>query len=816
MDYFGFPTFLFFLNLLFISSRISFALDTINPNQPLRDGDTLVSAGQRYELGFFSLADPNRRYLGLWYKNISPRTFVWVANRENPLSNNLGSLNITRQGNLVIANIRNEISWSTYIPTIAKEPVAKLLDSGNLIVRDANDSNEENILWQSFDHPADTLLPGMKLGGSLGTGSSRFLSSWKSKDDPAAGEFHLQIDVRGYPQLILNSERGILMRAGSWNGLSFAGDRPNSVFEYEFVLNVTDVYYKYEVRNSSMISRFTLNPDGVAQRSIWNDTSSEWMLFSSSPADECENYALCGAYGTCDISSSDVCSCLEGFKPKSPRDWNLRDWSAGCVPRQPIECNNDDIFIKHERIKLPDTSSSWFDRSLSLAECEGLCAKNCSCFAYANLDIRDKGSGCLRWFGNLIDIRESYVDEQDLYVRLAAPKLEGSGSNLKAGIIAGCVSLSIITMLLFLCIWRRKNVRKYVKSKISYGENNANFTDNEEEMDLPLFKLHTITEATNNFSSINKLGQGGFGPVYKGTLMEGQEIAVKRLSKSSGQGLKEFKTEVILLVKLQHRNLVKLLGCCIHKDDKMLVYEYMPNRSLDSFIFDQTRSKMLDWPTRIHIIDGIARGLVYLHQDSRLRIIHRDLKLSNILLDSNMNPKISDFGMARIFGVDQTEGNTKRVVGTYGYMSPEYAVDGLFSVKSDVFSFGVMVLEIVSGKKNRGFCHPDHDRNLVGHAYMLWTKGTPLEIVDECLTDSLRPSEVVRCINIALLCAQQRPEDRPNMSSVVVMLSSEIRLPEPKQPGFFLERNPPEASISSNSHQSFSANEVSVTLLKPR
>ncbi|XP_065631514.1 G-type lectin S-receptor-like serine/threonine-protein kinase At1g11410 [Quercus suber] len=228
-----------------------------------------------------------------------------------------------------------------------------------------------------------------------------------------------------------------------------------------------------------------------------------------------------------------------------------------------------------------------------------------------------------------------------------------------------------------------------------------------EDLEVPFFSLATIVTATNYFSSDNKLGEGGFGLVYKGILTDGHEIAVKRLSRSSIQGLNEFKNEVTLIAKLQHRNLVRLLGYCIEGEEKMLIYEYMPNGSLDSFIFG--------WSMRFNIICGIARGLLYLHEDSRLRIIHRDLKASNVLLDSKMSPKISDFGMARIFGGDQTEGNTNRVVGTYGYMAPEYAIDGLFSVKSDVYSFGILLLEILSGKKNRMSFHPSQGLNLVAH-----------------------------------------------------------------------------------------------------
>ncbi|KAI3680587.1 hypothetical protein L6452_35360 [Arctium lappa] len=299
------------------------------------------------------------------------------------------------------------------------------------------------------------------------------------------------------------------------------------------------------------------------------------------------------------------------------------------------------------------------------------------------------------------------------------------------------------------------------------------------------FALSTILVATNNFSIENKLGEGGFGPVYRGKLQDGKEIAVKRLSRNSGQGLVEFKTEVRLIIKLQHKNLVRLLGYCVKGTERLLIYEFMANNSLDTFLFDDpNKCKELDWAKRANIVSGIAKGLRYLHEDSRLKIIHRDMKASNILLDDEMNSKISDFGTARIFGGNQMEANTNRIVGTYGYMAPEYAMEGLFSTKSDVYSFGVLLLEIISGQRNNRFSYQDEPQNFLFKAYQLWKENKGEQLIDGRLIQNFPVAEALRWVNIALLCVQEDPQDRPTMSNVVFMLEGQwsSNLPTPSEP----------------------------------
>ncbi|XP_026392433.1 cysteine-rich receptor-like protein kinase 10 isoform X2 [Papaver somniferum] len=298
--------------------------------------------------------------------------------------------------------------------------------------------------------------------------------------------------------------------------------------------------------------------------------------------------------------------------------------------------------------------------------------------------------------------------------------------------------------------------------------------------------FNTIKLVTDNFSDNNKLGEGGFGSVYKGTLENGQEIAVKRLSRYSGHGGEEFKNEVMLVAELQHENLVRLLGFSLDKEEKLLIYEFMPNASLDLFLFDPVKCTMLDWKRRYNIIVGIAQGLQYLHEDSQGRIIHRDLKASNILLDVDMNPKISDFGTARM--CMETQANTSKIIGTYGYMAPEYVKHGYFSEKSDVFSFGVVVLEILSSKKNHAFNESEigGSQDLLSYAWRLWKNETPLEFIDPTLRQCCVISEVMISIRVGLLCVQPDTTDRPAMASIMAMLKRKSdMLPLPSAPAYF-------------------------------
>nr|BAC83764.1 putative serine/threonine kinase [Oryza sativa Japonica Group] len=308
----------------------------------------------------------------------------------------------------------------------------------------------------------------------------------------------------------------------------------------------------------------------------------------------------------------------------------------------------------------------------------------------------------------------------------------------------------------------------------NYANLPADTNEDFESVKSTLLSLASLQVATDNFHESNKIGEGGFGAVYKG-ILHGQEVAVKRMAKGSNQGLEELKNELVLVAKLHHRNLVRLVGFCLDEGERLLIYEYMSNKSLDTFLFDAEQKRKLDWAVRFKIIEGIARGLQYLHQDSQKKIVHRDMKASNILLDADMNPKIGDFGLARLFGQDQTREVTSRIAGTFGYMPPEYVLRGQYSTKSDVFSFGILVIEIVTGRRrNSGpYLSEQNDEDILSIVRRHWEEGAIAEMIDHSLGRNYSETEVLKCVNIGLLCVQQNPVDRPTMADVMILLNSD-------------------------------------------
>ncbi|XP_042509654.1 G-type lectin S-receptor-like serine/threonine-protein kinase At4g27290 isoform X2 [Macadamia integrifolia] len=747
------------------------ASDTMIPNQSIRDGDKLTSSGEKFVLGFFSLGTSKNRYVGIWYNLLPQQTVIWVANRQNPLADSTGVFTLRNDGSLVISDQRQTTLWSTNSSMVSRNLTARLLDSGNFIVTEGDPNNP---LWQSFDHPSNTFLPGMKIGVNLSTGDSWLLSSWKNMEDPAFGHFTFGVDTKAMNQLFIWPKT-----TGHPLMLVNIPDDKNS---YPYMVKTEEAVY-LEFSSFQTMSRLVMGTSGQLQLFTWLNTSQQWIKIWSQPNQLCNVYAACGAYSICNFYKMPDCKCLPGFLPTSIQDWDLGDRSTGCQRITALQCGSQDSFQSVPNVNV--TRSTLWLGSASAEDCKAECLNSCHCSAYAYVDVGAGNFSCFLWSGDLLNIRDDNSMNEDLYVRVAVSKSRSLGASFSA------------TKLIL---------------------DAANFKEDESEViDIPLLSFEFLEFATSNFTESNKLGQGGYGPVYKGNLPGGQGIAVKRLDKASQQGLEEFKNEVMLIAKLQHRNLVKLLGYCVHGDDKMLIYEYMPNKSLDSFLFDQTRSSLLNWEKRFNVILGIARGLLYLHQDSRLRIIHRDLKTSNILLDEEMNPKISDFGMARIFGGDQTQANTRRVVGTYGYMSPEYALDGLFSVKSDVYSFGIIVLEIISGKKNGSFYDSEHFLSLPGHAWRLWKEGSGLDLMDPSSREACNSSEVLKCIQVGLLCVQEDAIDRPTVASVLLMLASDIAtLPSPKRPASFIRRSLSSIESSSCGPTSCSMNEVTVSLVEGR
>lgn len=417
-----FPFFVFSVLILFFPP-LSISVNTLSSTESLTisSNRTIVSPGDIFELGFFKPSSRPRWYLGIWCKKVPQRAYLWVANRDNPLSNSMGTLKIS-DSNLVLLDQSDKLIWSTNQTGDKRSTVvAELFDNGNFVLRDSdNRKSSDGFSWQSFDFPTNTLLPQMKLGCDLRTGLNRILRSWKSEDDPSSGYYSYKLETRGVPEFFLSNRGSPVHRSGPWDGLRFSGipELEMNYMVYNFTDTREEVAYTFLMTNNSIHSILTLSTKGTLDRFTWIPTSFQWNLIWSSPKEGCDMYKMCGPYSYCDINTSPLCNCIRGFDPMNQQQWDLTDGTDGCVRRTPLSCRGDK-FWQMKKMKLPDTTAAIVDRNIGLKDCRERCLKDCNCTAFANTDVRKGGFGCIIWNRELLDIR-NYAGGQDLYVRLAS------------------------------------------------------------------------------------------------------------------------------------------------------------------------------------------------------------------------------------------------------------------------------------------------------------------------------------------------------------------------------------------------------------
>lgn len=747
----------------FFKTHLSFGADTISANQSLSGDQTITSSGGKFKLGFFRPGNSSNYYIGMWYNNVSEQTAVWVANREKPVSDkNSAELKIL-DGNLVLVDGSNTPIWSTNISSSKSNSVVALLrDDGNLVLTDG--SNSTPPLWQSFDNPDRTWLPGAKLSYNNVTGTRQLLTSWKSSDDPAPGLYSLELDPNEKKYIIRFNRNEQYWDTGPWNGRIFSGVpemRSNYIYNFSYEEKHNESYFTYSLYNDSIISRFIMDVSGQIKQLTWLDTSDQWNLFWSQPRQQCEVYAFCGPFATCQ-ESLPFCNCLEGYKHSSETDWNQNDFSGGCERKTNSQCGNTngkkDKFLMHPQMKAPKNPRNVTVGSA--AECESTCLDNCNCTAYAY------DSSCSIWNGELLNMQQlSQIDGrgESIYVRLAASDISKSKSKkgIPIGVSVGSAAAVVIILGLLFVVFRRRRRHIVGSGKTVEGS-------------LVAFGYKDLQHATKNFSE--KLGGGGFGSVFKGKLSDSSVIAVKRLD-SISQGEKQFRSEVSTIGTIQHVNLVRLRGFCSEGNKKLLVYDYMENGSLDSHLF--TEKQVMDWKTRYQVALGTARGLVYLHEKCRDCIIHCDIKPENILLDAQLCPKVADFGLAKLVGRDFSRVLTT-MRGTRGYLAPEWISGVAITAKADVYSYGMMLLEIVSGRRNS-----EHSQDGKVKFFPSWAarvlvdEGDILSLLDYRLDRAADTEEVSKICKVAFWCIQDDELQRPSMGQVVQILEGvlEVNLP---------------------------------------
>ncbi|XP_072989121.1 G-type lectin S-receptor-like serine/threonine-protein kinase At2g19130 [Typha latifolia] len=754
-----------FFVLFTLNTKLSLAADSISLNQSLSGNQTIVSKDGRFELGFFTPGNSKNYYIGIWYKKIPGQTVVWVANRRTPVSSSSSAELKIADGNLVLLNSSKFPVWSSNSTRSSSDATAAvLLDTGNLILTNSSSAT----IWQSFNHPTNIWMPGGWLGVNKITKEYQSITSWENPENPAPGPFTESMDPDGSNQyVVMWNWSQIYWSSGLWNGQYFSAvpsTAQKTVFNFTFSDTKERKFAMYTITDPSVITHCVVDSTGQLKQQLWINTSQQWQTVFTQPLLHCDVYSLCGPFGVCDEQSSSTCRCSDGFKPASVEEWGLDDWNSGCVRKTQLQCGNKSLsggkgdgFLDMANVRLPSNPQTLMVGSAK--ECESACLSNCSCNAYSF------DGNCSIWIGDLRNMQQLSDGDNGggtVYLRLAASDLPHSSSShklaLKIGLSVAAAAILVFLSVISALIWARcRRIEAQRANKI--------------EGSLITFTYSDLQRITKNFS--DKIGGGGFGPVFKGTLHDSTVVAVKKLE-GFRQGEKQFRTEVSTLGAIHHVNLVRLCGFCSEGSRRLLVYEYMPGGSLDSHLFAKDLP-ILDWKIRYQIILGVARGLAYLHEKCRERIIHCDIKPGNILVDAGFCAKIADFGMAKLIGRDFSRVLTT-MRGTIGYLAPEW-ISGLpITPKVDVYSFGMTLFEIVSGRRN---ADGGGSSFFPSWAAMQVVGNNILGLLDQKLEGVVETEQLTRVCRVACWCIQDSEAHRPTMGQVVQILEGvlEVNIP---------------------------------------
>ncbi|XP_021906299.1 G-type lectin S-receptor-like serine/threonine-protein kinase SD2-2 [Carica papaya] len=748
----------------------------------------IASRNGTFQLGFFSLNGEASWYLGIWYASIPTPTYVWVANREKPVKNlTLSSLEINEEGQLVVRESPSTVVWQT--TNTDKATAIRLLETGNLVLLR---SREGPPVWQSFDYPSDTWLPGMNLTGK------KFLTSWRSLFDPAPGYYSLRLNPEGYNefQLVYNATIAF-WSTGNWTGSAFSGV-PQMTIPYIYRFHFTDPFsptasfwyteISLEKGLKPPLTRFQVDANGQLQQYTWSTQIENWNMFWSQPEDRCSVYGLCGDSGFCVGSLLKPCVCLNGFTPRDGYAWDSGDYSGGCRRESGEFCDERDGFLNVGAVKFDGATIVSFPGSRS--SCEKSCLRNCSC---VGLYHDGKTNLCKNLHGLLLNLRNSSSDttyDDVLYIRVpneGISKSNVSKSMVLVGSIVGSIAFLGITVLTLLILRKTRKRRKGMEEDVF------------PVLNLKVFSYKGLQVATKGFSE--KLGHGGFGAVFRGELPDSTPVAVKRLERP-GSGEKEFRAEVCTIGNIQHVNLVRLRGFCSENSHRLLVYDYMPNGPLSSYLCHEGPN--LSWEVRFRVATGTARGIAYLHEECRDCIIHCDIKPENILLDSDYVAKVSDFGLAKLVGRDFSR-VLATMRGTWGYVAPEWISGLAITTKADVYSYGMTLLELIGGRRNVEAPPPSAGNvNFGGYGekwfFPPWAarqviEGNIAAIIDTRLNGAYKSEEAMRLAMVAIWCIQDDEEIRPAMGMVVKMLEGVVEIAIPPPPKLI------QALVSGDSYQ---------------